>query len=211
MAQRRLNEFCAVLKNNIENPCVDKICLFVEDVAIETSAWPEAEKMRRLWEMPKIQLIKDYKRHTYADLIEFANSQVSCIVLISNCDIYYDETLKLLETIDFSRRAVCLSKIEIIDENGRLFYLTSAMKGYSQDSWAFKPPIRKMPSADFYMGIQRCDNRIAWEFNAIGLVPFNPSESIRSYHYHLSGVRTYRQDIDCVSGPILFVSAPYHL
>jgi hypothetical protein len=207
----RLAEFCAVLYQNVINKFITKIDLFVEDARLETCPWAEAVRLRELWGDPKVEVLHTHKRHTYQELIDYANQNIKNLAMVSNCDIHYDGTLELLQKIDFTKYAVCLSKIEILDGHGGLFHLTPAMHGYSQDTWIFQPPIKKMSNANFFMGIQRCDNRIAYEFQNINLRPINPANDIYSYHCHLTGVRTYRRDIDCVPGPTLFVSPPYDL
>ena len=205
-----LEELYLVAVQNVKNQLITKIYVILEDEGIQNSQWPEATAIRKLWENPKVEVVKTFKRYTYADYFNFANQRATGIWMLSNCDVSYDGTLALLEKIDFSKVAICLSKIEVLNPQGDLFHLTDEMKGYSQDTWIFKPPI-KVANGDFFMGVQRCDNRIAWEFNNVGLRPFNPAGSINSFHYHLARKRTYRQDLDCVPGPILFVSAPYHL
>jgi hypothetical protein len=209
-SQARLAEFCAVLRQNVRNEQIARIDLFVEDAALLTCPWAEAEQMRRLWADPKIRIFHTHARRTYQALIDHANEHVEGLAMISNCDVHYDDTLQLLHKVNFAKFAVCLSKAEIVGDN-QFYPLTPAMCGYSQDTWVFKPPLKRMRDASFFMGVQRCDNRIAWEFAAIGLRPINPANDIRSYHCHLSGVRTYRQDIDCVPGPVLFIKPPYGL
>ena len=213
--KERLAEFCAILYQNIINKFITKIDLFIEDISLQTCPWVEAVRIREMWCNPKIELFRTYKRHTYQELIDHANKNIKNLAMISNCDIHYDDTLELLQKVDFTKHVVCLSKIEILgwhdDGVGKLFHLTPEMHGYSQDTWVFQPPIKRMNNANFFMGIQRCDNRISYEFNKIELKPINPANDINSYHCHLSGVRTYRQDIDCVPGPVLFVSPPYDL
>lgn len=209
--RERLIEINTVLYNNINNKFIAKICLFVEDINLQNSSWPEAEQTRKLWTNPKIEVIRTFKRQTYQELFDFANHNITGITMISNCDIYYDNTLEKLNQVDFSKFAVCLSKIEIIDKFGKLFRLTPEMCGFSQDTWIFKTPIKKMKNANFHMGVQRCDNRISFEFKEIGLMPINPANDINSYHWHLSAVRTYRKDIDCVPGHVWMLRPPYDL
>jgi len=219
----RLREYSTALQHNINNTQISEIHLFQEDSALEACEWPEAKRMRELWKSPKIKSVGIRKRQTYSNLIDYANENLQgYTTMISSSDIFYDATLSFLERINFSKNVVCLSRIELSEavhtgytrlalreDGNKMFVLTDEVKSFSQDTWVFKPPIKKI-NADFYMGIMRCDNRIAFEFNKIGFQPINPCNNIRSYHLHDSAVKTYTS-ADVVPGPVLFIKPPYDL
>lgn len=52
--------------------------------------------------------------------------------------------------------------------------------------------------------VHNCDNRLAYELKEAGYYLRNPSHSIRTYHYHLSGVHTYNPQ-NRVSEPYVFI------
>jgi hypothetical protein len=68
----------------------------------------------------------------------------------------------------------------------------------SQDTWIFKNSI-KSGNYDIPLGIPGCDNRIAYELKEAGYEVINPSKTVKTYHYHLSNYRSYRE-IDRLEG-----------
>jgi hypothetical protein len=179
---------------------VEAIHVFVEDAALDTCEWEEAKDLRRAWLDPKATLVRPLKRQTFADLIGYANGLRNGLVMLSNADIYYDGTLALLSKVDFLKHVVCLSKTEVTDGQHR---------SWSQDSWIWKPPIKVI--GDYYMGLMRCDNRLAFELREIGLIPINPCDSIHSHHLHASEIRTYCKTQDVVPGPVFWIPPPYSI
>ena len=79
----------------------------------------------------------------------------------------------------------------------------------SQDVWVFygRPVIL---GASFHLGIPGCDNRIAKVIEDAGYTVINPSKTIRSYHLHASGFRTYGTGrggakMESIPGPYKFI------
>jgi hypothetical protein len=130
-------------------------------------------------------------RPTYADFFLWINEivQPGDISIIANTDIAVDESLRLLRKYDWAERTVlALSRWDVLaDGTVKLFE-----QGDSQDCWIFKG---KVPEeiGRFPIGVYDCDNKIAWELRQAGYRVLNASLSLRTYHHHLSGYRSYEQ------------------
>lgn len=187
----RAQELRTCLSRNIDNPQIARICLFAEDSEVLVDSCS-------LLGHPKITIVDHGKRVRYADLFDWANKDlIDASVIIANADIYFDESLLLLATVDLRDKLLCLSRWDIqADGSARLFEYA-----YSQDAWIFQAPIRSIKS-DFCLGVPGCDNRLAWEAQAAGLLVTNPCRSIRAYHLHGSGLRRKQASL---TGPLLAV------
>jgi len=168
----RQKELIYCLKQNIENPLIDRILIFTECPIPEN---------------PKITIIGNC-RPTYRMLFDAVNTYCQNeheISLISNTDIYFDDSLSKL--ILNARTCVALSRWDV--KPGQEPKLHN--ERFSQDVWIFQGKVRKIRFCDFFLGVPGCDNRIAWELNQAGYVLYNPATTIKSYHYHPSDLHTY--------------------
>ena len=187
----RARELVSCLTYNMNNSQVTRICIFAED----------AEAYRRgrsVFEHPKVTVVDHGRRVRYTDLFDWANRNLpGNNVIIANADIYFDDSLALLASIDLRHTLLCLSRWDVCaDGSAHLFEYA-----YSQDAWIFRSPIRSI-QCDFCLGTPGCDNRLAWEAQAVGLKVVNPSRSIRAYHLHGSGLRREQRPL---TGPFLAV------
>lgn len=116
--------------------------------------------------------------------------------IISNSDIFFDETIALAEKIK-PREFFALLRWEWQSDGSVKFY----DRPDSQDTWIVRGKIENV-YGDFTLGVRGCDNRIAYEFLKAGYKVRNPSKSIKTYHVHNSQIRNYlMRDV---------VSPPYH-
>lgn len=187
----RTNELRTALKNNVENPLINSIHLFVEDGSQD---YPDD---------PKIVVNKTGHRMTFEEMFEYANRNLSGIVVMASADIYLDQSLRQIRKENLTDAIFCLSRWES-DEHGNLSPTESP---WSQDTYIFKVPMRKL-KADWTLGRPGCDNRLVFEARKAGIRPFNPSKSIRSIHLHESKIRRYTA-IDAVEGPYNTLSPIY--
>ncbi len=189
----RTEEFIECLRRNAANTHIDQITVFIED---RTSA-AEVETRYPALKQPKMHLIPTGRRLTFKELFEYANRHLtSACVVVANADIYFDETLSLLEEESLSGRMFCLSRWEEAPD-GRLRHFDAP---YSQDAWIFEPPLPQFRS-DFFLGTPGCENRLAYEAERGGLIVSNPSRSVRARHLHNSGIRRYSQR-ERLNGPM---------
>ncbi|MCK9567853.1 hypothetical protein M0R72_02735 [Candidatus Pacearchaeota archaeon] len=124
-------------------------------------------------------LLNSPERMSYQSIFNRINEQTlgDNVNVIANIDIYFDETVLLLNKIG-ENQFVAISRYE--SESADLDPQTAK---YSQDVWAWKGRVR-IENANFYLGVLGCDNRIAAEAQLVGYEVINPSFSIRIYHYH---------------------------
>lgn len=186
----RRAELRECLRRNADNELIREIHVFNEDVAsVDVKSDP-------VLSLEKIRLIQHGRRLMYRDLFNYANQNLGGRnVVIANADIFFDESLALLESHDLSGKLLCLSRWDVRADGSTVFFEHPA----SQDAWIFRAPIRKFRN-DFHLGLPGCENRLAWEAKHAGLKLSNPSRSIRANHLHLSHVRRYTER-QRVSGP----------
>jgi FkbM family methyltransferase len=195
----RQDEYLRCLQRNLENEYLDEIHLFLEDQSC-TEEWITKSP---LFASSKLHLIPWKGRSRYSDLIDYANLHLpnGAKAIISNADIYFDQTLMLLEDYDLTAKLLCLSRWNVEADGSSTFFEHPG----SQDAWIFQTPLRKL-FCDFPMGVPGCDNRLAWEAEQAGLTISNPSRSIHIHHLHLSQVHHYTER-QRITGPTRAVPA----
>lgn len=129
------------------------------------------------------------------------------INVVSNSDIYLDETIMLAEKMG-KNQCFALSRWDSLS-NGTVKHFNRAD---SQDTWVFKGKIKENLAANFNMGFRGCDNRLAHEIRKAGYNISNPSLTIKTYHVQNSNIRNYTVTSDkfLVQGPYLTIT-PEHL
>lgn len=189
--QREL-EVCIVM--NLKNIHIDKIYVFLEG---------KKEDFKILND-PKIEVIESI-RPTYRMFFDTANKVVGPedISIISNTDIFFDDTLTQIRSEKMNGKCLALSRYHY-NPNGDIILHNEK---FSQDVWIFKGKIRPIEYCDFHMGIRGCDNRIAYEIHKAGYLMKNPAYSIRTIHYHISESRNY--DLRAIPKPYLPVEVGY--
>ena len=170
----RSEEFLFCLKKNIENESINKIIVFIDDL----------EKYQFISDMnDKCQLVKEKERMTYYDFFKYSNDNLKDIVVVSNLDIYFDNSLEECKKMDLSKTVLALSRTDLISS-------------CSQDVWIYKSPLNITDmDCEFGLGNPGCDNRIAYELHKNHEV-LNLYKIVKCYHKHDSQDRTsYRVTI----------------
>ena len=158
--------------------------------------------------------VVDFDSLSFKFLFEFCNQNLlneTCV--ISNTDVFFDETLDNINIIDMSNNFLALTRWDLFVNNGQwsMGFYDNIWRGdittgqLSQDSWIFKSPIKVNDDSDFLMGKPGCDNRIVQIYHDLGYNVKNPSKQIITKHLHLSNHRTYNQT-DVIMGPYLLVT-----
>jgi len=133
----------------------------------------------------------------YNDAINFANNQCENeICILSNSDIYFDNSLLKIKPINFNNIVYALLRYDE-DNNGnkKIFERFNIPRNDSQDSWIFKSPLNiDLNKADFSFGTLGCDNIFAYILNQSNIILKNPAYDIISTHVHNSDYRTYEVD-----------------
>jgi hypothetical protein len=181
----RQKEYYKVLENNINNNDIDMIYVFIDNDDI----------LKDINKNNKLKFINIDSRLTFKTCFEYIRDNIEndIICIISNADIYYDETLKKLDQLDMNNLVVSLLRYDVAtDGTYKLHNNGSAgVTNDSQDCWILKTPIKVPSNTNFYFGRLGCDNRIAYEFYDAGYDLINCPMDIKSYHLHLVDYRNY--------------------
>jgi hypothetical protein len=145
------------------------------------------------------------RRQTYDDLIAWANAEAAPddVLILANTDIVIPATaVRLIEQHLTPADVFCLSRWDVLPGGGVKHWRCD----YSQDVWAFRGPIRSGIRAGWPLGVPGCENKFALQCLEVGYRVTNPSDSIRTYHLHLSGSRTLtNRPRNRLPGPYLWV------
>lgn len=192
----RTEEFIECVRRNSANPHIDEVVVFIEDGITCSTA---RERFPALGHR-NVRLVAHGQRLAYVQLFDYANRYLRGLgVIIANADIFFDETLALLDDEPLRDRMLCLSRWD----EGADGLPSHFDRPDSQDAWIFEPPLPHI-AADFYLGKPGCDNRLAYEAERAGLAVSNPSRSVRARHLHQSAVRRYKER-DRLHGPVRLV------
>ena len=188
---RRAAEFMECLRRNCGNPRIREIHVFLEDGSDPRTVMQRQAFLRN----DKVTLVPHGRRLTYDDLFGHANLFPGRRVIIANADIFFDETIALLDGYDLHGWLLCLARWD----EGPGGTARHFDRPDSQDAWIFAPPVANINCA-FHLGVPGCDNRLAYEADRAGLLVTNPSKSIRARHLHRSGLHRYTAR-DRLQGP----------
>ena len=183
---------------NIENPQLDEIHTLTEKLYNFTFIPTGLQH--------KIKQTVIGKRLQFADVFNYYNEHLSnTICILSNADIYTDDTLKILDHINFNNTFIGLNRFEDnYDDKPSLMqgleYNTKQACTppytpfiYSQDAWVWKLPAINIPGSSFNLGILGCENYIAYLAVKAGFVVYNPSYLLALNHYDKMSVKISEQ------------------
>lgn len=184
----RASEMIECLENNLRNPAIREVHLFVEDPVEQWEAWletfdfPAIHLLRKLIGDPRLKLIRFGRRPFYGEYFEYANRTFppGSLVMISNSDIEYDRTLLRLGSHDLTNVFISLTR-----ESGH--------EGHSgtSDTWIFVVPAHKgLLECRWPLGINGGELKIAYAGETSGYETINPCFSIHTIHRH-DGVSHY--------------------
>jgi len=166
------------LQRNIENPYIDKIVLLNE-----TEMFYENDTN-------KIQQVVINKRLFYSDVFQHIYDKVppNVIVVFANSDIYLDETIRNIWSVNMEDKFFALLRYE----NNQIY----GPRPDSQDTWivsstSVKARSNNYKDIDFSFGIMGCDNAITLEMMKQKYLVVNPSLTIKTHHLHTSEIRNY--------------------
>jgi spore maturation protein CgeB len=179
----RNKELVECYRKNVSGDQIDKVYLIVDSktdlggiYAVESGA-------------AKVKTIKLERRPTFLDFYSYINiySGDDDINIIANSDIYFDETLDIVDKLDMTMKCFALSRWDVLANGATQLH----MHRDSQDVWIFKGKITKYINGWFGLGLRGVDNRILHEIREAGYTVINPSKLIKTYHLHNSGTRNY--------------------
>lgn len=190
--EKRNDEIKKCLEKNYENNYISKIYL-LNDMIYDLSFVKDLNKKI-------IQVIiseeNNYKLK-FSDSIKYINDNLEGeICILSNSDIYFDNTLSKINDSNISNIFFALLRYDE-DENGKknIFKNFDTPRNNSQDSWIFKSPLNiDFNKIDFSFGTLGCDSIFLFNVYDTGLKISNPSLDIVTTHLHNSEFRTYNID-----------------
>jgi len=177
------------LERNIGSAIFEKIYLLIDDGSLPDTSLEGCE------------IIRVSSRPTYYDWLSltFEKLRKGSISVLSNTDIFFDESIKNLENIyDHNESAfVALTRTEYINDD---LIQRHPDPHWSQDVWSIKVhgqlKVTSMQEFNIPLGKPRCDNKVAFLAAARGIKMFNPVNFIRAFHLHNSDRRDYHSNLD---------------
>ncbi len=128
-------------------------------------------------------------------------------IVISNSDIFFDNTLKNLHksSLSIKKSLYALLRFEFNNSDRNISFEEKKNKSNlfgprpdSQDTWIFHTnflPINKeIVKCNFELGMPGCDNSIAYLLNSFGYKIYNEPYIIKTYHYHTTNIRNYKKE-----------------
>jgi len=178
--EERQKELDTCLLKNVENSLIDNIYLFLEQ-----------DLSSPLLNNPKIKRLSYGIRPPFTYFFKIINrvSGNDDINIIANSDIYFDDTLSVINTYSMRDTCLALSRWDI-EPDGSCVHRD---RKDSQDSWIFKGKTKVNFDIPFTMGVAGCDNKLAYLLSELYNI-YNPSKSIVSYHLHTTEKRTYKRE-----------------
>lgn len=196
-------DFC--LQRNLEHPAIDRIICFVAEQHVQ--ALEEVTDCNQKITFIEYNLRPSYNRFFYCTKL----FPVSDYNIIANTDIYFNETLKKIELLQWRSQtrpfALALSRWDMLPQKRLIYYNHPD----SQDVWIFRGRVEPISGAEFTLGRAGCDNKIAYLLEQAGHNVQNPSHEIQAIHLHNTPIRNYNvaQDHRDIRPPFKIVHPCY--
>jgi hypothetical protein len=190
--QARAMEYIECLGRNVNHPLIKQIHVLYD----KSSDNPHKENpVLRYLKKQGITIKYVDKRPTFKELFNRANKLYpGMLVIVSNADIYFNETLYGVNKIDFSNSILALTRWNRCKDGTLQLFVGDNGKAVStsQDTWFFRTPLRKINCADLFLGTWHCDMHIVYRMLNVGYEVYNPCLTVQCCHVHNSGVRHYK-------------------
>jgi len=213
-SKERHEEYLTCIRENIKNPLIDKIHIFLEPKAnipiddpkivyVEIQKIPHKD-IKFSHTNKSYSIRSDQYRLRFSDCFKYARENLlgqNCI--LSNADIVFDDSLGVIDGVDLKNTMLCLTRWDHVSRRAGQGPRSRDIKGDgslefydradSQDSWIFTSPMSKKveEETDFFFGIAGCDNLLAWLAHEAGMKLTNPAHQIITKHLHSVNYRTY--------------------
>ena len=203
----RQQEYITCLKHNLEHPSINHI-----HVLYDIESDNQSNNILAFLQKNKVSITYISGRATYGDFFNLAKeSYPDKYIIIANADIFFDDSLRLLETFDFTDVFLALTrwnirqacapiladsqwnqeKKQLLGHHFNPATKTSGINSLSTDVWIFKSPLKKFEHDDIVLGTQWCDPCIVYQAQKAGLKVINPCLTIRCYHLHQTNIRNW--------------------
>ena len=187
---QRVDEYIFCLKKNVTHKSIEKI-----HILYDTNNNDNQNKLLKfLKDNPAITISYIKGRPTFDYMFTLTNQLYNNKnIIISNADIYFDETLSLLDQYDLENKMLSLTRWDV-DQTGKIkpaFNLSNNSFMYGADTWIYRTPLRPIPHSKIELGTWGCDGGIIYQIAKSGLKIVNPACDIRCCHLHTTGIRNY--------------------
>lgn len=191
--ETRKQEYMTCLERNLAHSRIKHIHVLYDQ---SKDLKREGSLLRYLHTKP-ISITYINRRQSFEDFFGIANAHYkNQKIILANADIYFNETLFLLDDYDLTNKFLALTRWE--DLNGKLelqrIYNIELWLSHCQDVWIFMTPIMVKKASQISIGTIGCDPYIARRAQESGLEVINPCLSIQCCHLHASGIRHYDQN-----------------
>lgn len=189
--KERVLEINKCLYKNYENKYIQKIYLLNDDI-YDLPFEDKKDKIKQIIFIDKNCKLK------YNDAISFINNELkNNICILSNSDIYFDNTLSKINNFNITNNCFALLRYdEQIDHyTKKIFTRHNIPRNDSQDCWIFRSPLNiDISKVNFAFGTMGCDSIFANIIYESGITISNPCFDIISTHVHNSNFRTYNEN-----------------
>lgn len=203
--KKRRTEIRTCLSENVASKCIDKIILLNER---------EEDYLKN----EKIEEVVIGHRLTYKDVYaQIGRMPDDVIAVFANADICIDDsTWNEVWNLNMEDKFLALLRWDVPESGLQKDATIFGPRADSQDTWIIraidvKRRLAASPTAfdalDFKFGHMGCDNAIALEMMRQKFLVVNPAQSIRTYHFHVSGVRGY-DNLDILERPVFLYLQP---
>lgn len=191
--EKRYREIQYCLQKNVENPLVECIYLINERTYTPKEMGLDETTAKRVK-----QIVNQGERMTYKHAFSLVEQEkLKGYIIISNSDIFFDETLASLYNTNLSYSASFYTQLRH-EFNGTQELSTCSLFGPrsdSQDVWIyhtnFQPSSKMKEMFHFQLGKAGCDNSFIYRVILNGYLVYNEPIKIKCYHYHTTPYRTY--------------------
>lgn len=186
--KRRIVEYQKCLITNLKHSSIREIHV-IYDTLKDDQYTPLLNWLKK----QKVTINYTKRGHpTFGFCFDLANQNYpNSKIILSNADVYFNETLKLLENYDLTGKFFALTRWNVLKDDF-LRIENNVKSGTSADTWIFETPLPKFINQQIIkLGTFPCEALIAYGANEAGLETLNPCWTIQCCHMHQSNVRHY--------------------
>jgi hypothetical protein len=139
-----------------------------------------------IFSMNLIRLFCPSERPTYQYIFDLPEaSESNDLNFIANTDIYFDDTVSLLERVVTDEIAIGLSRWYPPDDHYYVnnYHIEGRAAPGSNDVWVWRGKC-KVKNGDFPIGYYACDGRIMKCFEEANYRVYNPAKDVKVWHKH---------------------------
>jgi hypothetical protein len=184
-SKNRTSDHNECLKNNINNPHIDKIVIFFTDINgdVDYDSYPLLNHSK-----VTVNVIKQ-DRISYRDVFSYTNLNFpDDTIILCNTDIYFDNNIIHSEKLN---KYFC--GLTRYDRHGNSVQLIGKGRIGSYDAWIFKGNIKNFDDVGIILGIMGCDSFIMQKACENGLLVCNPCLTIKAYHLDDPDLSRYKR------------------